>query len=51
MDADVIVVGAAFAGISAARDLHEAGVRTVVLEARDRMGGRTWYREIPGHGR
>jgi monoamine oxidase len=50
MDADVVVLGAGFAGIAAARDLTEAGVRTVVLEARDRIGGRTWYREIPGTG-
>jgi monoamine oxidase len=48
MDADVIVIGAGFAGIAAARDLQERGLRTTVLEARDRLGGRTWYREIPG---
>ena len=50
MDADVIVIGAGFAGIAAARDLHEAGRRVTVLEARDRIGGRTWYREIPETG-
>ena len=50
MDADVVVIGAGFAGIAAARDLHEAGRRVMVLEARDRIGGRTWYREIPGTG-
>lgn len=50
MDADVIVLGAGFAGIAAARDLREAGQRVIVLEARDRLGGRTWYREIPGTG-
>ena len=43
-------MGAGFAGISAARDLQDAGVRVVVLEARDRIGGRTWYREIPDTG-
>ncbi len=48
MDADVIVLGAGFAGVAAARDLVEAGHRVVVLEARDRIGGRTWYRQIPG---
>jgi monoamine oxidase len=50
MDADVVVLGAGFAGVAAARDLQEAGRRVVVLEARDRIGGRTWYREIPGTG-
>jgi len=32
------------------RDLTEAGHQAIVLEARDRIGGRTWYREIPGTG-
>lgn len=50
MDADVVVIGAGFAGIAAARDLQEAGRRVTVVEARDRIGGRTWYREIPGTG-
>ena len=50
MGPDVVVVGAGFAGIAAARDLSEAGRSVVVLEARDRIGGRTWWREIPGTG-
>ena len=50
MDADVVVLGAGFAGVAAARDLEETGVRAVVLEARDRIGGRTWYREMPDAG-
>ncbi len=50
MDADIVVIGAGFAGIAAARDLQEAGRRVIVLEARDRIGGRTWYREIPETG-
>src|SRR5688572_23569767 len=48
---DVIVIGAGFAGLVAARDLGERGYRVVVLEARDRVGGRTWFRELPGSGR
>jgi len=47
-DADVIVIGAGLAGLTAARDLHEAGRRVVVLEARDRLGGRTWTGTLPG---
>jgi monoamine oxidase len=43
----VIVVGAGFAGLSAADELHGAGADVVVLEARDRVGGRVWSRELP----
>jgi monoamine oxidase len=39
---DVIVIGAGFAGLTAARELAHAGRRVTVLEARDRIGGRTW---------
>jgi monoamine oxidase len=46
MDADVIVVGAGLAGLRAA-DLLSAQGRTVrVLEARDRVGGRTWSKTV-----
>ena len=37
---DVIMVGGGFAGISAARTLHKAGKSILVLEARERLGGR-----------
>lgn len=37
---DVAVIGAGIAGLAAGRQLTRAGVRTVILEARDRIGGR-----------
>lgn len=39
---DVIVIGAGSAGVAAARELVDAGKKVVVLEARDRLGGRLW---------
>ncbi|WP_282836761.1 flavin monoamine oxidase family protein [Microbacterium flavum] len=41
-DIDTIVIGAGIAGLTAARLLAGAGRRVVVLEARDRIGGRVW---------
>jgi monoamine oxidase len=46
--ADVIVVGAGFAGLTAAREVARAGRSVLVLEARDRVGGRVWNHELPG---
>ncbi len=38
----VVVIGAGFAGLSAADALRTAGVEVTVFEARDRVGGRVW---------
>lgn len=46
--ADVIVIGAGFAGLSAAKELCAAGVEPLVVEARDRVGGRTCPGSIAG---
>jgi squalene-associated FAD-dependent desaturase len=47
---DVIVVGAGFAGLSAATSLAERGVRVTVLEARPTLGGRATAFTDPGTG-
>ena len=41
-DYDVVVIGAGFAGLVAARDLSKDNLKVLILEARDRIGGRTW---------
>lgn len=46
LDADVCVVGAGYAGLTAARRLTQAARSVVVLEARDRVGGRIWTWEL-----
>jgi monoamine oxidase len=46
---EVVVVGGGFAGLTAARRLSQAGKSVIVLEARDRVGGRVWNHQL-GHG-
>jgi monoamine oxidase len=48
-DVDVVVVGGGFSGVTAARDLSKNGYRTLLLEARNRLGGRTFDTLFGGH--
>lgn len=47
-DTDVVVVGAGAAGLAAARQLRERGLRFVMLEARKRIGGRVYSPSLGG---
>lgn len=47
-DTDVLVIGAGVAGLAAARRLRASGRRVIVLEARDRIGGRAWTTDFMG---
>ncbi|MGX5696719.1 flavin monoamine oxidase family protein [Agromyces soli] len=49
IETDVVVIGAGAAGLTAATKLVAAGKRVVVLEARDRVGGRLWTGDFDGH--
>ena len=41
-DLDLVIVGAGAAGLAAARRARELGLNVIVLEAKDRIGGRAW---------
>jgi monoamine oxidase len=43
---DVIVVGGGFSGLQAALDVHTAGLRCVILEANDRVGGKSFTKPL-----
>jgi monoamine oxidase len=46
----VVVIGAGFAGLAAAYELESVGYRVIVIEARDKVGGRVESRRdvVPG---
>jgi monoamine oxidase len=48
-DFEVVVVGGGAAGIGAARRLHDAGIDCLIVEARDRLGGRAWTTNVSGY--
>ncbi|KAI0547061.1 putative flavin-containing amine oxidase [Xylaria curta] len=43
---DVVIIGAGLAGLSAAHDVLKSNLSCVVLEARDRVGGKTWSQPL-----
>jgi monoamine oxidase len=42
VNADTVIIGAGFAGLACGQSLGERGVEFLILEARDRVGGRAW---------
>ena len=47
-DFDVVVIGGGFAGVTAARDSSKNNHKTLLLEARNRLGGRTFGADFEG---
>ena len=48
-DTEVAVIGGGAAGVAAARRLHDAGIACLIVEARERLGGRAWSASHAGH--
>ena len=46
---DVIVIGAGYCGLTAARNMAAEGLKVLLLEGRDRIGGRSWSSNIGGY--
>ncbi|KAH7074836.1 hypothetical protein BKA63DRAFT_322529 [Paraphoma chrysanthemicola] len=46
---DVVVIGAGYCGLTAARNCALEGLNVLLLEARDRIGGRSWSSNIEGY--
>jgi monoamine oxidase len=46
---DVIVIGAGYCGLTAARNATLEGLKVLLLEGRDRIGGRSWSSNIGGY--
>ena len=50
-EVDVVVVGAGLSGLKAACDMQRVGLSFLVVEARDRVGGKTWTVDPLGDGK
>jgi len=48
LEYDVVILGAGAAGLAAAAELARSGKSALVIEARDRIGGRVWSLNVPG---
>lgn len=48
-EAPIVVIGAGIAGLAAASELQKAGKKVIVLEARDRLGGRIFSQKVGQH--